>query len=62
MLAENSFPALLLNADFQPVHMHPLSTVNWQDAIKAVISDRVTVVEEYNRKFIAPTRLGAYLA
>jgi 5-methylcytosine-specific restriction endonuclease McrA len=50
MLAENSFPALLLNADFQPVHMHPLSTVNWQEAIKAVISDRVTVIEEYDQE------------
>lgn len=50
MLAENSFPALLLNADFQPVHMHPLSTVNWQDAIKAVISDRVIVIEEYDQE------------
>ena len=50
MLAENSFPAPLLNADFQPVHMHPLSTVNWQDAIKAVISDRVIVVEEYQQE------------
>lgn len=48
MLADNLYPALLLNADFQPVHMHPLSTVNWQDAIKAVISDRVSVVEEYD--------------
>lgn len=48
MIADNAYPALLLNADFQPVNMHPLSTINWQDAIKAVFSDRVIVVEEYD--------------
>jgi len=48
MIAENQYPALLLNADFQPVNMHPLSTITWQDAIKAVFADRVSVVEEYD--------------
>jgi 5-methylcytosine-specific restriction endonuclease McrA len=48
MILDNQYPALLLNADFQPVQMHPLSTISWQDAIKAVFSDRVTVVEEYD--------------
>lgn len=48
MIRESQYPSLLLNADYQPVQMHPLSTISWQDAIKAVISDRVTVVEEYD--------------
>lgn len=48
MLHENQYPALLLNADWQPVQIYPLSTITWQEAIKAVISERVSVVEEYD--------------
>jgi 5-methylcytosine-specific restriction endonuclease McrA len=40
-------PALLLNADFQPMSYLPLSLWNWQEAIKAVFSGKVTVVEVY---------------
>lgn len=39
---------LLLNKDAQPVSMIPLSTVNWQDAIKFVFLDRVQVLEWYD--------------
>jgi 5-methylcytosine-specific restriction endonuclease McrA len=56
MLADNQFPALLLNADFQPFRIHPLSTLNWQDAIKAVFLDRVTVVEEYDQEIHSANR------
>lgn len=48
MIIDGQYPALLLNADFQPVQMHPLSTITWQEAIKAVISSRVCVVAEYD--------------
>ena len=48
MIHDNQYPALLLNADFQPFSMFPLSTIPWQDAIKAVFSDRVSVVAEYD--------------
>ena len=57
MILDNQYPALLLNADFQPVQMHPLSTISWQDAIKAVFSDRVTVVEEYDVDAVSYTHL-----
>lgn len=43
-----SYPALLLNADFSPVSLFPLSTLSWQDAIKAVCLDRVVPVAEYD--------------
>jgi len=56
MLLDNQYPALLLNADFQPFHIHPLSTVNWQDAIKAIVSDRVTIVEEYEYEIHSASR------
>ena len=45
----NSCPALVLNADFQPLSYFPLSTWSWQNAIKAVFLDRVNVVSEYQQ-------------
>lgn len=48
MLELSQYPALLLNADWQPLTVHPLSTMTWQEAIKAVFLDRVNVVEEYD--------------
>ncbi len=42
------FPALVLNADFRPLSYYPLSLWPWQEAIKAVILDRVTILAEYD--------------
>jgi len=47
LIKENSCPALVLNADFQPLSYFPLSTWSWQSALKAVFLDRVNVVSEY---------------
>ena len=44
--AEN--PALVLNADFRPLSYYPLSLCSWQDAIKAVFLERVSVIENYD--------------
>ena len=41
-------PALVLNADFRPLSYYPLSLCSWQDAIKAVFLERVSVIESYN--------------
>lgn len=49
-------PALVLNADFRPLSYLPLSLLPWQEAIKAVFLDRVTVVSEYDRVIRSPTR------
>jgi 5-methylcytosine-specific restriction endonuclease McrA len=46
----NSYPALKLNADYRPMTVYPLSTMNWQDTVKLVIAGRVDVVEEYDRE------------
>jgi 5-methylcytosine-specific restriction endonuclease McrA len=43
-----SHPALVLNADFRPLSYYPLSLWPWQDAMKAVFMDRVTIVAEYD--------------
>lgn len=45
-------PALLLNADYQPMSHLPLSLWTWQDAVKAVFSGKVTVVDVYPNVFI----------
>ena len=45
--ALRQFPALVLNADFRPLSYYPLSLWPWQDAIKAVFLDRVTIIAEY---------------
>jgi hypothetical protein len=49
------FPAFVLNADFRPLSNSPLSTWNWQDAVKAVFLDRVSVLSEYDREVRSPS-------
>lgn len=48
MTSPNASPALLLNADFRPLGIYPLKLLPWQDAVKAVLLERVCVVEEYD--------------
>ncbi len=54
-LAIESCHALVLNADFRPLSYFPLSIWSWQDAVKAVFLDRVSVVSEYERKIHSPS-------
>ena len=56
MLRSNSCPALVLNADFQPLSYFPLSTWSWQNAIKAVFLNRVNVVSEYENVIRSPSK------
>lgn len=44
----SQYPALLLNADFSPVSVFPLSTLTWQEAVKDLFSDKVVRVAEYD--------------
>ncbi len=50
-----TFPALVLNADFRPLSYFPLSLWCWQDAVKAVFLDRVSVLNEYETEVRSPT-------
>ena len=43
-------PALVLNADFRPLSYYPLSIWCWQDAVKSVFLERVSIVSNYKRK------------
>jgi 5-methylcytosine-specific restriction endonuclease McrA len=49
VLSLESCSALVLNADYRPLSYFPLSLWSWQNAVKAVFMERVTIVEEYDR-------------
>lgn len=46
--------ALILNADFRPLSYYPLSVWPWQEAVKAVFRESVTVISEYERVVRSP--------
>ena len=48
-------PALVLNADFRPLSYYPLSLWCWQDAVKSVFLNRVSIVSSYKRKVRSPS-------
>ena len=41
---------LLLNADGQPLSIVPLSTVSWQNAVKAMFAEKVRVIRNYDEE------------
>lgn len=43
---------LLLNADATPLSLLPLSTISWQNAIKAMWGNKVHVLENYAGRFL----------
>ncbi len=53
--ALDNSPALVLNADFRPLSYFPLSLWSWQDSIKAVFLDRVTILSEYDTAVRSPS-------
>jgi 5-methylcytosine-specific restriction endonuclease McrA len=55
MFATN--PALVLNADFQPLSYFPLSLFHWDDAIKAVVKGSHAVVAEYDQVERSPSTM-----
>ena len=48
-------PALVLNADFRPLSYFPLSLLDWQEAVKAVVTGRVNVISEYDQVVRSPS-------
>ena len=50
-----TFPALVLNADFRPLSYYPLSLWSWQETVKAVFLDRVNIVSQYDKRVHSPT-------
>lgn len=43
---------LVLNADCQPLSLHPLSIVPWQEAMKLIYTNKASVALEYEDKFV----------
>ena len=54
-VSPQSLPALVLNADYRPLSYYPLSLWSWQDAVKAVFLDRVSVLSEYDHEVHSPS-------
>ena len=48
-------PALVLNADFQPLNYFPLSTMDWETAVKNVYEGNLSVVAEYETVVRSPS-------
>ena len=48
-------PALVLNADYRPMSYYPLSLWSWQDSVKSVFLDRVSIVSNYDRIIRSPS-------
>lgn len=48
---------LLLNSDFNPISVLPLSVVSWQHAVKLMFLDRVVVIETYPGRVIRSEHL-----
>lgn len=57
--------ALVLNADFRPLDLYPLSVFGWQDAVRAAVKGSHFVVAEHDRVVRSPRiemRLPAVIA
>jgi 5-methylcytosine-specific restriction endonuclease McrA len=48
--------ALVLNADFRPLSYFPLSLMSWQDAVQALIAEKIAVIAEYDAWVRSPSR------
>jgi len=47
-------PALVLNSDYRPLSYYPLSLWPWQEAVKAVVLDRVNIIAQYDEVVRSP--------
>lgn len=55
MVPEHKYPALLLNADYQPLSYFPLSKLPWKEAVKGVYEGNHVVVAEYDELLHSPS-------
>ena len=53
------YPALVLNADYQPLSMVPVSLWSWQDTVRAVCRGCVTVLSCYDVTVRSPSTIMA---
>jgi 5-methylcytosine-specific restriction endonuclease McrA len=50
-----NYPALVLNADFTPVNVHPLSTWNFERTLRNHLKGRITPLEFYDSTLRSPS-------
>jgi 5-methylcytosine-specific restriction endonuclease McrA len=50
-----SLQTLVLNADFRPLSLFPVSVWHWRDAVTALILERVDLVAEYDQVIHSPS-------
>lgn len=50
-----AYPALVLNADFTPVSVHPLSVWGFERTLRNFLKDRVTPLDYYNATLRSPS-------
>lgn len=55
MMSQPHYPALVLNADYAPLQIWPLSTWDFERTLRNVMKERVTVVSEYDTKLRSPS-------
>ena len=55
MIPRSHYPALVLNADYQPLVACPASRWTWQEALEAVLGERVHAVAHYDRVARSPS-------
>lgn len=48
-------PSLVLNSDFRPIQVLPLSTMTWQETVHNVVAGDVSVVAEYDSVVRSPS-------
>lgn len=51
----NNYPALLLNADYTPVSVYPLSTWGFERTLRNFLKERITIVETYDAVLRSPS-------
>jgi 5-methylcytosine-specific restriction endonuclease McrA len=50
-----NYQVLLLNSDYSPLSLHPLSTISWEQAVKLVYEGVLEVVAEYDKVVRSPS-------
>lgn len=50
-----NYQTLVLNADFRPLNFFPLSTIEWQRAVKGIFEETHIVVAEYDQVIRSPS-------
>jgi len=51
----HTYRALVLNADYTPISVFPLSTWGFERTLRNFLKDRITVLEEYDATFRSPS-------